>query len=192
MVRHHQHRRDRFPVRWCCMKKGSKKIYDWQKQLSGNVSLLRPHVKTNKIAEVCRLMLDAGITKFKCATIAEAEMLAQVQAPDVMLAYQPIGPKAQRFINLIKTYPATHFSCLIDNREVATDLSAAAAAHQLTIDVYIDLNVGMNRTGIVPGDDAFALFQQALALRAINPVGLHAYDGQIKAVDPRAPATGKR
>lgn len=153
-------------------------------ELSGNVSLLRPHVKTNKIAEVCRLMLDAGITKFKCATIAEAEMLAQVQAPDVMLAYQPIGPKAQRFIKLIQIYPATHFSCLIDNREVATELSASATAHQLTIDVYIDLNVGMDRTGILPGDEAFALFQQALALRAIRPVGLHAYDGQIKEVDP--------
>lgn len=154
------------------------------KQLSGNVSLLRPHVKTNKIAEVCRLMLEEGITKFKCATIAEAEMLAREQAPDVLLAYQPIGPKAQRFIRLIKTYPATRFSCLIDNREAAIDLSAAAAAEQLIIDVYLDLNVGMNRTGILPGDEAFALFQQALALRGINPIGLHAYDGHINVTDP--------
>ena len=55
-------------------------------QMAGNVELLRPHVKTNKIAEVCQLMLDAGITKFKCATIAEAEMLGSIQALDVLIA----------------------------------------------------------------------------------------------------------
>jgi D-serine deaminase-like pyridoxal phosphate-dependent protein len=49
-------------------------------EMAGDVALLRPHVKTNKIAEVCRLMMDAGINKFKCATIAEAEMLAMIGA----------------------------------------------------------------------------------------------------------------
>ena len=58
-----------------------------------NPDNLRPHVKTNKIPEVCRMMMDAGITKFKCATIAEAEMLAIINAPDVgagQLRRQPI------------------------------------------------------------------------------------------------------
>lgn len=153
------------------------------KELSGNVSLLRPHVKTNKIAEVCRLMLEEGITKFKCATIAEAEMLAQLQAPDVLLAYQPIGPKVQRLINLIKTYPATHFSCLIDNREAVAALSQEAVRQDIAIAVFIDLNVGMNRTGIQPGEEALALFEQCLALPGIYVAGLHAYDGHIKETD---------
>ena len=68
---------------------------------------LRPHVKTNKIAEVCKMMLDESITKFKCATIAEAEMLAQCGAPDVLLAYQLTGPKIQRFLKLVQQYPDT-------------------------------------------------------------------------------------
>jgi D-serine deaminase-like pyridoxal phosphate-dependent protein len=50
-------------------------------------------------------MLDAGITKFKCATIAEAEMLGMIKAPDVVLAYQPLGPKLFRFIELVKKFP---------------------------------------------------------------------------------------
>ena len=62
-------------------------------RLVKDVSLLRPHVKTNKIAEVCEMMIDQGITSFKCATIAEAEMLAMVKASDVLLAYQPVGPR---------------------------------------------------------------------------------------------------
>src|SRR3954465_12473339 len=77
--------------------------------VNGNTDRLRPHVKTNKIAEVCKILLDARITKFKCATIAEAEMLALIGAPDVLLSYQPVGPKLSRFIALVTKYPATHF-----------------------------------------------------------------------------------
>jgi len=84
-----------------------------------DVAHLRPHVKTNKIAEVCRMMLNEGITKFKCATIAEAEMLAMINAADVLLAYQPVGPKVNRLAQLVKTYPSTRFSCLIDDFSAA-------------------------------------------------------------------------
>ncbi len=71
----------------------------------GNASRLRPHVKTHKAKEPTLLMMKAGITKFKCATIAEAEMLGMCNAADVLLAYQPLGPKLNRFIALIKKYP---------------------------------------------------------------------------------------
>jgi D-serine deaminase-like pyridoxal phosphate-dependent protein len=152
-------------------------------QMIGNVDALRPHVKTHKMAEVCQLMLDAGITKFKCATIAEAEMLAQVKAPDVLLAYQPVGPKAERLVTLIKKYPGTKFSCLVDNKDTATALSALMTSQQLSLPVYLDLNIGMNRTGILPGEEAAALFTHCLGLPGIQPVGLHAYDGHIKEVD---------
>ncbi len=67
----------------------------------------------------------ADINKFKCATIAEAEMLGLCNAPDVLLAYQPIGPKIDRFINLIKHYPETNYSCLIDNYPAAKDIAPA-------------------------------------------------------------------
>ena len=150
-------------------------------KMIGDTALLRPHVKTNKIAEVCRLMMEQGITKFKCATIAEAEMLAQVEAPDVLLAYQPVGPKAERLVALIKKYPGTKFSCLTDNNNTAVALSKLAVSNQLVIDVYLDLNIGMNRTGILPGEEAFALFESCLSLPGIRPIGLHAYDGHIKA-----------
>jgi hypothetical protein len=91
--------------------------------VEGDVASLRPHVKTHKMAEVARLLLDAGIRKFKCATIAEAEMLARTGAPDVLLAYQPAGPKMGRLLGLVKAYPETRFSCIIDNAATAGDLS---------------------------------------------------------------------
>src|SRR6476646_6524454 len=112
-----------------------------------DVMHLRPHVKTNKIAEVNKMMLNEGITKFKCATIAEAEMLAMINAPDVLLAYQPVGPKVNRLVQLIKVYPSTRFSCLIDDYNVAKNISEICSSNNLELNVYIDLNVGMNRTG---------------------------------------------
>ncbi|OUJ73205.1 D-TA family PLP-dependent enzyme [Hymenobacter crusticola] len=147
-----------------------------------DVSRLRPHVKTHKNQESTLLTMAAGITKFKCATIAEAEMLGLSGAPDVLLAYQPIGPKAARFVQVIKHYPQTKFSCLIDTYEAAQHLNALAAASELTVPVFIDLNVGMNRSGIAPAA-AFALYQQCTALANLQVVGLHAYDGHIRDED---------
>src|SRR5689334_7716211 len=107
--------------------------------MAGNVSQLRPHVKTNKSEAATQLMLDAGITKFKCATIAEAEMLGRLKAPDVLLAYQPLGPKLQRFIELVKKFPSTKYSCLTDNISAAKEQAAAFPANNLEITMYIDL-----------------------------------------------------
>src|SRR5688500_3607599 len=73
---------------------------------------LRPHVKTHKTREIARMELDAGITKHKCATLAEAEMLAQVGAPDVLLAYPIVGPNCDRLARLTGKYPKTRFSVL--------------------------------------------------------------------------------
>ncbi len=160
-----------------------KENIDILKTMIDDVARLRPHVKTHKSKEATILMLDAGITKFKCATIAEAEMLGMCQAPDVLLAYQPIGPKLERFIKLINTYPKTKFSCLVDNKTAAQNISDAALAYQLKINVYIDLNVGMNRTGIAPGNKALQLYTDCDEFPGVKPVGLHAYDGHLHDAD---------
>lgn len=148
-----------------------------------DVSRLRPHVKTCKAIEPVKMMIAAGINKFKCATISEAEILGMTGAKDVLLAYQPIGPKVGRFVKLIRKYPNTKFSCLIDNLDAAQSIAAAAHEAAITISVYIDLNVGMNRTGIVPDEKAYQLYVDAGALENIEVKGLHAYDGHIHDVD---------
>lgn len=144
-----------------------------------DVDRLRPHVKTHKSPQVTECMLQAGIKKFKCATIAEAEMLGMCKAPDVLLAYQPNGPKLDRFIRLIKTYHDTVFSCVVDNFLSAAAIDSLAQLNNLIVNVFIDLNVGMNRTGIVPGEGAFTLYKACSAMPGINLRGLHAYDGHI-------------
>jgi D-serine deaminase-like pyridoxal phosphate-dependent protein len=145
-------------------------------------SRLRPHVKTHKSAEVTKLMLQAGLKKFKCATIAEAEMLGSCEAPDVLLAYQPVGPNIQRFMVLQKRFPATQFSCITDNLGAAKNIAAAAAENDLHVLIYIDVNVGMNRTGILP-KNVLALYEALLGVEKLEVLGLHAYDGHIHEPD---------
>jgi D-serine deaminase-like pyridoxal phosphate-dependent protein len=153
------------------------------KSMIDDVARLRPHAKTHKNKEVTLLMMEAGITKFKCATIAEAEMLASCEAPDVLLAYQPVGPKLERFTHLILAFPHTKFSCLVDNLFSAAAISKAASDNQIRIAVYIDLNIGQNRTGISPGEKALQLYIDCNQLPGIKLVGLHAYDGHITTPD---------
>ncbi|HLP39809.1 D-TA family PLP-dependent enzyme [Lacibacter sp.] len=151
-------------------------------KMIGDINLLRPHVKTNKTSEVCAMMMEAGITKFKCATIAEAEILAMLNANDVLLAYQPVGPKAKRLLSLVQQYPRTTFGCVTDNAATAKALSALFSSANETINVFIDLNTGMNRSGIKPSN-AFALAEQLISLPGIQFEGLHAYDGHLRDTD---------
>lgn len=147
-----------------------------------DVKRLRPHVKTHKSSEVAAMMLAEGITKFKCATIAEAEMLAEAGAKDILLAYQPVGPKVYRLSKLVQQYQNIKWASLIDDLECARDLSYVFEKLKLTINVYIDLNVGMNRTGISP-QDAFGLYDDCTRLNGISITGLHAYDGHLRDPD---------
>jgi D-serine deaminase-like pyridoxal phosphate-dependent protein len=147
---------------------------------AGGPDRLRPHVKTHKLPQVVALELAHGIRKFKAATIAEAEMCAMAGAPDVLLAYQPVGPNVRRFVALVRKYPKTKFACLADTPAVVAALGAAASAASVVLNVLIDLNVGMNRTGIAPGPEADALYRRIAATAGLRPGGIHAYDGHLR------------
>jgi D-serine deaminase-like pyridoxal phosphate-dependent protein len=151
-------------------------------QMAGNADSLRPHVKTHKMAEVTNMLRQAGIRQFKCATIAEAEMLAETGVADVLLAHQPVGPKAFRLRELAIRYPGTTFSAITDHPQVAAEISALFAEKNLVLPVFIDLNTGMKRTGITP-EKAWHLYQSVQTMPGIRFRGLHAYDGHVRISD---------
>ena len=151
--------------------------------LVGNPARLRPHIKTHKLPQLVARQLALGITKFKCATIAEAELAASAGAPDVLLALQPVGPNVGRLLQLMRAFPTTRFSTLTDSAEALATLSRAASAAGVSVDVLLDLDVGQARTGIVPGPAAAALYRAMSALPGVRPGGLHAYDGHLHQPD---------
>ena len=153
-------------------------------RLAGGVGRLRPHMKTNKLPEVIRMHLDQGITRFKCATIAEAEMIATSQAPDVLLAYQPVGPNIARLVELVRRFPGTVFSAVADDADTIRAISRAAVGATLTVNLFLDLDVGMHRTGVAPGPKALDLYRLIASLPGLHAAGLHAYDGHLHETDP--------
>lgn len=150
--------------------------------VDNNPHRLRPHIKTHKTQEVNEMMLQAGIYKFKCATIAEAELLALSKAQDVLLSMQPTGTTLGRLIKLIQNYPNTQFSCLLDDLEAATEIQDHCVQENIHLIVFIDLNVGMHRTGILP-DEASLLIDYIDSASNLSLKGLHAYDGHIRDED---------
>lgn len=146
-------------------------------EMAGSPDRLRPHAKTHKTREIARMLLDAGVTRHKCATIAEAEMLAQAGAPDVLIAYPLVGPNTHRLAELVHRFPGAAFSSLIDDADAAFALSAALSGTGTTAGVLLDLNVGQHRTGIAVGDGALALYELAASLPGLRLNGFQLYDG---------------
>lgn len=161
--------------------------------IAGGPDHLRPHIKTHKMPEVIGRQLQLGIEKFKCATVAEAEMAAMAGVRDLLLAYQPVGPAIQRLCELRRRFPATHFSVVADTPEIVRELSRAlqesgsAPGHSPTwsapLEVLLDLDIGQHRTGLPPGPRALDLYRLIAALPELKPGGLHAYDGHLSEPD---------
>jgi D-serine deaminase-like pyridoxal phosphate-dependent protein len=151
--------------------------------IAGDPLRLWPHVKTHKLPELIAWQVGLGIVQFKCATIAEAEMVAGVEGVrSILLAVQPVGPQIERWIRLASRFPGISWSAVVDDAGVVESLRSAAAACAIAkpLGLWIDLDVGQHRTGIAPDRVCDGLLQ---SVRAASPTlrfdGLHAYDGHL-------------
>ena len=143
-------------------------------EIAGAASRLRPHVKTYKCKEIVALQLQHGISKFKCATLQEALLLAQMEVPDVLLAYPISGPAIHHLILLQEKFTATQFSFLIDSE---AQLKQWTATKNRDIPVFIDIDAGMHRTGCKP-EDIDTLYSK-VQKKGFTINGFHIYDGHL-------------
>jgi D-serine deaminase-like pyridoxal phosphate-dependent protein len=153
-------------------------------EIAGGPERLRPHVKTHKMAEIVDLQVSRGIERFKCSTIAEAELVASRSARDVLLAHQPVVPKVERLRALTEAFPDVRFSTLVDTPEVLARLADTFSGVDRPLGVFVDLDVGMHRTGVPPGDVALDLYRRAADAPGLEVRGLHPYDGHIRDASP--------
>lgn len=185
-------------------------------EMAGGAGRLMPHVKTHKMKPIVEMQISKGIHRFKCATFAEAQMLAEAGAKDILIAYQLNSLVAESYAKLARQYPHIRFASLVDNIDSAKllqhifdpasehfasghlldnvdhptrDHFAAGPVQEIheAANVYIDLDNGMHRTGIAT-EKAFALYEQLQSLSHVKFLGLHAYDGHIRDSDPAARA----
>lgn len=148
-------------------------------EIAGDVDRLRPHCKTHKMPAITKMQIEAGITRQKAATLAEAEMLADAGVKDIFLAYNLVGPNIQRGVEFRIKYPDVKFSVTADDPAMIKALGEAMVNRQTSIDVLLDINPGRDRTGRPVGDEAFSLYQLINETPGLNAAGMHLYDGHL-------------
>ena len=146
-------------------------------EIAKDMRRLRPHCKTHKMPAVTKIELAMGITKHKCATFAEAEMLADCGVKDIFLAYNLVGPNIRRAVTFLQKYPDVKFAVTADDSPMIAALSDAMLAAGTTIHVLLDLDSGLHRTGVAAGPQAVELYQQIIDSPGLEPGGFHLYDG---------------
>jgi D-serine deaminase-like pyridoxal phosphate-dependent protein len=133
----------------------------------------RPHIKTAKLGAVLRRLVSHGVTRFKTSTTLEVLAACEAGATDVLLAFPVIGANARRTIEISKDFPAVRISVLVETAERASFWS------RTNVDCFIDINPGMNRTGIA--DDRLQEIEQIARQAGGRFRGLHYYDGHMSA-----------
>ena len=153
------------------------KNIDTMIRIAGDPKRLRPHCKTHKMREVAAMELQRGVTKGKCATFAEAEMLADCGVKDIFLAYNLVGPNIGRAVKFLQKYRDVALSVTADDSQMIAELSDAMVAAGTSIQVLLDVDPGLHRTGVLPGPQATELYQQIVDAAGLQPGGFHLYDG---------------
>ncbi len=142
---------------------------------AGGVAL-RPHFKTHKSVAIARRQLDAGAVGITVATLDEAETLVDggVVAP-ILVAFQVVAaPKLDRAMRLAGRVPLI---LAVDSTDGVTRLSVAAASAGRTVEVWIEIDSGLQRAGIAPAD-APALASQVAAEPNLRLTGMFTHAGQ--------------
>ncbi len=146
-------------------------------RMTGNdANRWRPHIKTAKLPAVVQQLLVRGVRNFKCSTTLELLTACQAGASDVLLAFPVMGANARRVVEIAEQFPATQISVLIEARE------QAEVWRGTNIGIFIDVNSGMNRTGISQ-HNVRSVIELARGIGAPFR-GIHYYDGHVAGFSP--------
>lgn len=146
----------------------------------GGVHRLMPHVKTHRAEWVIRLLLEHGVQAYKAATVTEANMVLAAGARKLVWAYPtPNRAHIQAFIEAARRHPAASLGALVDSAEgLAAWRAMMGDARPPNLNLIVDLDPGMGRTGVALAPAALALARELHGLGCFG--GWHLYDGHIQ------------
>ncbi len=142
----------------------------------------RPHSKAHKCPEIAHMLLAAGAQGIICAKLSEAEVMVEHGIADILVANEIVSPAKLRRLAALQR--RAHVMCAVDDLEVVDLISRAALAEGSTIPVYIELDNGMDRTGVAPGLPALALARKIRDTAGIELAGIMGYEGQVLDIKP--------
>jgi D-serine deaminase-like pyridoxal phosphate-dependent protein len=141
--------------------------------LGGDANRWRPHLKTAKVGFIMRRLASKGVVNAKCSTTVELAAACESGMKDVLLAYAVVGPNARRVLELAEKYPSVRISVLVENVE---QIAAWAGSR---VGMFVDVNPGMDRTGI--SQDGIAAILDVVRAAGSQFRGFHYYDGHMSA-----------
>ncbi|MDB5945303.1 MAG: D-threonine aldolase [Ramlibacter sp.] len=143
--------------------------------LRGSKVRLRAHAKSHKCPEIARRQIALGAVGVCCQKMSEAAVFAEAGIADILITNEVMGEAKLR--HLAPLARRARIGLLVDHELQIQPLSAVAQAHDVTLDVYVEVNVGADRCGVAPGEEAAALARQIAACPGLRFMGLQCYHG---------------
>lgn len=145
---------------------------------------LRPHIKAHKTVQIARKQLEAGACGLTVATLREAEVMAEAGIRDIFIACQIAGPeKVERLSALAASADLT---VAVDSLPGARILAAVAKKSGRNLSVLMEINTGLDRCGVLPGEDALQLARSLIGIPGLTFKGIFTHAGQVYAATARS------
>jgi D-serine deaminase-like pyridoxal phosphate-dependent protein len=150
---------------------------------------LRVHFKSLKCGNLARYLSQRGVTRFLCAKLNEAEVLVDAGIREIFVANQIVGE--QKLARLVRLAQRTHLSVCVDDADNVSALARAAQSANVVLDVLVEVDIGMSRCGVEPGEATLRLARQVALRPGLRFVGLQGYDGHLQLLADRADKEAK-
>src|SRR5215813_14424259 len=143
----------------------------------GLTAKLRPHAKTHRTPLIAHKQLAAGAIGITCAKLGEAEVMVESGVRDILIANQIVG--ARKIARLVSLAPHADLIVAVDDAHNVQELSQAAQVAGVSLRVLVEVDVGMHRCGVAPGEPALILAQQVERAAGLKFAGLMGYEGHL-------------
>ncbi len=144
---------------------------------------LRPYIKTHKSTLLARKQMEAGAIGIGCAKLGEAEVMAQAGISDILIGSEVVG--GEKVARLLKLARGANVTVAVDSRENVEELSAAAKDAGVTIKTVVELDIGLHRCGVRPGEAALEFAHYIDKAPGLEFCGYMGYEGHLQSIsDP--------
>ncbi len=144
---------------------------------AGRTTALRPHAKTHKCPQVALKQIQAGAVGITCAKVTEAEVMVRAGIRNILIANQVVGAaKIDRLTDLAADCDLT---VAVDQAANVRELARACLTKQVSLNVLIEVEIGMGRCGVLPGAPVVALAAEIADEPSLEFAGLQAYEGHV-------------
>ena len=149
----------------------------------GKPAGFRPHFKNHRVLALALRQIEAGALGIACSRLWQVERLARAGIRSILLTNEIVGENPLR--RLAELSRESMVIAAVDNAKVLDDMARIAQEAHTPLNVVVDIDLGLKRCGVAPGDAAAALAQRAVAA-GLRFRGIMGYEGHLQLLPPGA------